>query len=87
VPTLNIKDEEVRQLAHQLAARTGQTMTEAVKTALKEKLLRVQANDEAHKQRILNQVLERARALSKMPVLDSRTPDEIIGYDENGVPR
>jgi hypothetical protein len=24
---------------------------------------------------------------ASLPVLDHRTPDEIIGYDENGIPR
>lgn len=86
MPTLNIKDAEVRQLAHELAARTGQTMTEAVKGALKEKLHRELANDEAHKQRILQQVLERARRVAAAPTLDNRSDDEILGYDANGLP-
>ncbi|MCP5197934.1 MAG: Arc family DNA-binding protein [Gammaproteobacteria bacterium] len=30
---------------------------------------------------------EQLRVLWEMPVLDPRTPDEIIGYDEYGLPR
>jgi antitoxin VapB len=87
VPTLNIKDEEVRRLAHQLATRTGQTMTEAVRQALREKLDREQARDRASRELVIQRVLERARATAARPLLDSRSADEIIGYDEYGVPK
>ena len=87
MPTLNIKDAEVRQLAHELAARTGQTMTEAVKGALREKLDREGRHHQAHKKKIVAEILERAEALSRLPVLDPRSPDEIIGYDEHGLPK
>lgn len=87
MPTLNIKDAEVHQLAQELATRTGQTMTEAVKTALREKLDRDGRRSQAHKERIVREILERAEALSRLPVLDPRSPDEIIGYDEHGLPK
>jgi len=32
------------------------------------------------------QIMQFARAVSPMPGKDNRTPDEIIGYDENGLP-
>ena len=32
-------------------------------------------------------ILEHARVISSRPVLDARTPDEILGYDEFGIPR
>lgn len=86
MPTLNIKDAEVRQLAQELATRTGQTMTEAVKTALREKLQRERNSDQAHKERILQQLIERARRVAAAPTLDNRSEHEILGYDENGIP-
>jgi antitoxin VapB len=36
---------------------------------------------------LLEQLHEIARRVKALPVLDARTPDEILGYDENGLPR
>ncbi|MGH9412121.1 MAG: type II toxin-antitoxin system VapB family antitoxin [Terriglobales bacterium] len=83
---LNIKDEEVRALAKKLANATHQSMTEAVRTALQEKLERERAQDEKRRQRILRRVRELQREIAALPVLDPRSPDDIIGYDEYGVP-
>ncbi|TAN23044.1 MAG: PSK operon transcription factor [Acidobacteria bacterium] len=85
MPALNIKDAEVRALAQQLAEVTHQTMTEAVKTALREKLESERARDEKHRQRILRRVHELQREIAALPVLDTRSEDEILGYDENGL--
>ncbi len=38
------------------------------------------------KTRALERVMEIAERISSLPVLDPRTPDEIIGYDEHGIP-
>jgi antitoxin VapB len=60
---------------------TGEPVEEAVAHALR---------DEVAKQRQLAKKLERLREISddfrSLPVLDLRTPDEIIGYDESGLP-
>jgi len=37
--------------------------------------------------RAIARVMEIARRVSAKPILDPRSPDEIIGYDEHGVPR
>lgn len=81
---LNIKDEEVRALAKQLAQATHQTMTEAVRTALQEKLARHQAADQAHLKRKLAAIQEITRRLAELPLLDTRSEDEILGYNEFG---
>lgn len=87
MPTLNIKDEEVRQLAHELASLTGQTMTEAVKVALGEKLARERMLASSRRSRVADRVLARARRRAATPLLDARSEDEILGYGENGLPR
>lgn len=87
MPTLNIKDEEVRQLARELATLTGQTMTEAVKAAVGEKLARERALASFRRSRVAERVLARARRRAATPLLDSRSEEEILGYDENGLPR
>jgi antitoxin VapB len=80
---LNIKDAETHALAAQLAQSEGKTLAQVVKEALREKLDRT-----ADKRRgLARELLELGEECSKLPVLDPRTPDEIMGYDEYGVPR
>lgn len=83
---LNIRDREVRDLARKVADATGETMTQAVKTALEERLRRVAEAGDAEKKRRVQAMLEHGRQFRALPVLDPRSPDEILGYDENGLP-
>ncbi len=81
---LNIKDERTHELARRLAALTGETMTEAVRIAVQERLTRQQAG---HGGRPLGvRLREIAHHYSALPVLRRRTEDEILGYDERGLP-
>jgi antitoxin VapB len=82
---LNIKDPEVHDLAVELARRTRQSLTEAVKDALRESLSR-QRSRELDSQRVVERVMRIGQRIAIRPVLDSRTPDEIIGYNSFGVP-
>jgi antitoxin VapB len=82
---LNIKDPEADRLARQLAKATGETLTEAVVNSLRERLARSQGRRPAP--RTAKALLREARLrLSRLPVRDSRTPDEILGYDDRGLP-
>lgn len=81
---LSIKDSETEALARELAARTGESLTEATKQALKDRLRRLP--DEAEQQRLLKYMEESRARWAAMPLLDTRTDEEIIGYDENGLP-
>ncbi len=81
---LSIKSEEADRLARLLAAETGETLTEAVETALRERLER----EHAHRQGGMRTRLARLAAeVAALPVRDTRTPEEIIGYDGAGLPR
>jgi len=72
-------------LARELAAATGESITEAVTKALRERLERHQRRARALRPRdLLREVRQR---LSRLPVLDARPTDEILGYDERGLPR
>jgi antitoxin VapB len=86
---LHIKNDEAYVLAKQLAERTGESLTEAVTNALRERLEREEAAGRASsetKAERLRQIREAARRFDTLPVYDDREPDEIIGYDENGLP-
>jgi antitoxin VapB len=82
---LSIKNPETERLARELARVTGQNLTEAVTDALRERLVRETGRD-PDTERWLEGIREIQREVAQLPVYDDRTPDEIIGYDEHGLP-
>ena len=81
---LSIKHPEADQLARELAACTGETLTEAVLNALRERLMREQGRVKTPRLRDeLRAIRQRCAAL---PVLDNRSPEAILVYDEQGLP-
>ena len=81
---LSIKDPETEKLARTLAERTGESITTATRRALEERLRRI--GSDARKAALLEDLEAIQRRWNALPVLDNRTPDEIVGYDENGIP-
>ena len=81
---LNIGDPETEQLARLLAERTGETIAAATKRALQERLGRL--DSDAAKAAQLEDLAAFRRRWSTLPRLDNRSADEILGYDENGLP-
>ena len=79
------QDNTVQLLAEELAIYTGESVTNAVAIALRERLQRVKVERKADPP--LHQVLLRiGRECADLPVLDSRSPDAIVGYNELGLP-
>jgi antitoxin VapB len=81
---LNIKDPETDRLARELASLTGERITDAVKAAVKERLER-ERRVHAGKASV-EEIMAIADEFARLPVLDPRSADEIIGYDEHGLP-
>jgi antitoxin VapB len=84
---LNIRDPEVHDLARAIADATGETMTQAVKRALVERLARVEGETKAVRSRRFERLMAHAKRFRELPVLDPRPLDEMIDYDEHGLPR
>ena len=82
---LSIKDPEADRLALALAALTGETLTQAVITALRERLAREERRSTLDKI-LLDEVLAIGRHCAALPVLDPRSADAILGYDAAGLP-
>ena len=82
---LSIKHPEADRLARDLAATTGETLTDAVISALRERLRRERGR--IHGSRLRDELLAIRRRCAALPVEDWRTPDEVLGYDEHGIPR
>ena len=79
---LSIKTEEADRLARELAAVTGESLTEAVTKALRERLSR----ESLSKQEYVDRLIRLSDEYATHPVVDPRSPEEILGYDENGLP-
>jgi antitoxin VapB len=82
---LNIRNPEAEKLAIELARQTGESKTEAVTKALRDRLARVRR--ERTKRRLADELEAIAEHCASLPVLDSRRAEEILGYDEVGLPR
>jgi antitoxin VapB len=82
---LHIQDPETDKLARELSAATGETITQAVNIALRDRMRSVTAvSHSKSKEEIIARIEEITSRLAELPVLDTRTPDEIIGYNEHG---
>ena len=82
---LNIRNPEAERLAAELSSQTGESKTEAVTKALRDRLARVRR--ERTKRRLADELEEIAEHCASLPVLDRRPAEEILSYDEAGLPR
>lgn len=81
---ITIRSSEADRLAHELAAVTGESITEAVTKALRERLERHRAVDEITRQRRFAALQAMRAAVAGREVADRRSDDEILGYNEYG---
>jgi antitoxin VapB len=81
---LNIKDPTTEKSVRELAAITGETVTTAVRRAAEERLQRVRQSRGGGG--LADELLEIGRRCASLPDLDQRTADDILGYDEHGLP-
>lgn len=81
---ISLKDPETDRLARAVAALTGESLTAAIRNALAERLER-----ERLRRGETADLVARIRAIGEhcasLPDFDTRSADEIIGYDENGM--
>lgn len=82
---LNIDDPEVDRLARTLADLTGESVAEVIRISLQERLSRTYRQRRPREQ-LVKELREISRRSAALPVLDPRSPDEILGYDEHGLP-
>ena len=84
--TVVIEDAETDRLVRELAARTGEPPDLAIRRAVFERLQRVPPgeDDVARRKRTLAELLAYFDSLPR--INEHLTDDELIGYDENGLP-
>lgn len=81
---LSIKDPEADRLARELAARTGETLTQAIVVALRERLAR--QTGRAKGIPLSEELAAIRRRCATLPVIDTAFADAVIDYDEHGLP-
>jgi antitoxin VapB len=81
-----IEDEETDRLVRQLAERAGEPIDVAVRKAVFDRLQRIPLNEDeiARRKRRLAEI--HAHFDSMPRTMEHLTDDELIGYDENGLP-
>ena len=79
---LNIKNDEAHKLAAELAKLTGESLTSAVTLALRERLARERRRRTDRIAARLMKIGSQFAALADT----GRSPDEILGYDDHGLP-
>lgn len=83
---LSLKDAETDRLAREVARLTGESLTEAVRRALAERLAR-ERRKRGEAVGLAGRLDALAREGAELPDLDHRSAEEILGYDACGLPR
>jgi antitoxin VapB len=81
---LSLKDSETDRLARAVAALTGETLTDAVRIALAERLERERLR-RGKMPGVAARLRDIGAACAALPDIDTRSMDEILGYDEVGL--
>ena len=83
-------DPDTERLAHKLAEASGKPLPTIVREAIVAKAEAAGVTLHGRKRLTGQDLIDRMTAISDhcavLPVLDARSPEEIIGYDEFGVP-
>jgi len=82
---LSIKNIETERLARLVARETGESITQAIENSLKERLERLK--NRSRRGGVAEKLEEILRRVDALPPQDTRTEDEILGYDSHGLPR
>lgn len=81
---LSIKNEETERLARKVAGLTGESLTEAIRVALAERYERLRRSRSGRS--LADELNSIALRCARRPVISPLSADEILGYDEAGVP-
>ena len=82
---LSIRNSKAEKLARELAAESGENITQAITHALEERLQRLRGRSRAID--LAEEIMKISKRCSEIPDQDQRSPDEILGYDPTGVPQ
>jgi antitoxin VapB len=81
---LSLRNKQLEELARALAYERGESITDAILEALEARLN--QLGPVPRLSRDIALMENAALRIAALPVLSGATPDEIIGYDQDGLP-
>lgn len=81
---LSIRNPKAEKLARQVAALSGENVTQAIIHALEKRLQALQTKAPAES--LVEEIMDISRRCSSLEDRDHRSPDDILGYDDQGVP-
>ena len=81
---LHITNPEVEQKVRQLAAATGESMTDAIQTAVDQRLSQMRSGGKKSREETVESVLEFVRSFNLKRINQGLTEDEILGYGPDG---
>ncbi|MGX5806199.1 type II toxin-antitoxin system VapB family antitoxin [Bradyrhizobium sp. Arg314] len=83
--SLNIKNPATVALVDELARRQGISKTAAIHQALTECLRRL-GHADSSQERTLAELRAIRQRVARLPELDQRSDEDIVGFDEHGTP-
>ncbi len=83
---LSVKNPEVERMLREIAGRRGVGMTEALRQLLAEEEARAATQREAEVAAKLRRLHEIQARVAALPDVSDMTDDEILGYDDDGIP-
>jgi antitoxin VapB len=81
---ISIKNPESEALIRRLAKLSGESITDAVHHAVAERVQRLEQHDPS--EALFEEVTEIALRCARRPAVNNASEDEILGYDEWGIP-
>ena len=81
---ISIRNPKAEELAREVAAASGENLTQATINALEERLDRLKGRKTAEE--LAKEIVKISERCSALPQLDDRTAEEMLGYDNKGVP-
>ncbi len=82
---ISIRNTRAEKLVRQVAAESGESLTEAIIHALEERLERLKGRRAATD--VVEEIMRISLRCRALPEIDPRSADEVLGYDEGGLPQ
>lgn len=80
---LSIRNSKAEKLAREVAAISGENLTQAIINALEERLERLSGRRNTAD--MVMEIMAVSRRCSSLPDIDKRSPEEILGYNQSGI--
>ena len=81
---ISIRNPLAEKLAREVAEKSGESITQAIIHSLEERLEHLQGRRQANSTE--EEILRISERCRRLPDLDQRSPEAILGYDERGLP-